>query len=330
MRSTMCAVVAVLLLAGADARAQMAPSSEELHRLIDEGQYPQALQKISAGLALKGPAAKLVNRHELYMLKGICHLSTRTTGLAAEAFNNAVKEAADDRERDLAAAHVALLKQSKGPAYVPKGRDASGKPKSPIDITKEEGRRAAFAALFADEMDANRAKLEGAKGATTLGPVMDALKPLSTLEGLESAATGGKPEKTREAMAGVAEQAKKVTATAVRDLGKRVTEIDKQANTFQEIIRVTEDPNAPTARPMKEKVYKRVGLTEAQLRELRELGATADKLPDAIEAIVKGLRADAKEFAPLNDEAGRVRKDVDRLLDTDFERIYRELPGRKK
>jgi hypothetical protein len=81
---------------------------------------------------------------------------------------------------------------------------------------------------------------------------------------------------------------------------------------------------------MKEKVYKRVGLTEARLRELRELGATADKVPEAMETIVKGLRAEEKDFAALGEEAGRLRKDVNRLLDTDYERIYQELPGKKK
>src|SRR4051794_41710204 len=101
MRSIRCAVVTMLILGSLVARGQVAPSTEELHGLMDEGQYAQALQKISAGLGLKGPAAKLVNRHELYMLKGVCHLNVRATGLAAEAFGNAVKEASDDHERDL-------------------------------------------------------------------------------------------------------------------------------------------------------------------------------------------------------------------------------------
>jgi hypothetical protein len=229
---------------------------------------------------------------------------------------------------------VALVKRSRGPTFTPAGRGADGKPRAAIDVSTGAGRRAAFAALFEEELAANRQKLAALKDATTLGPVLDLLKPLNTLEGLETAAGGatGKAERTRELMGEAAGRAKQVLAAALRDLGGRVTAIDKEANTLIEFYRDTEDPNAYLPRPIKEKAYKRRGLTEPRLRELRELGGTADRVPEALAVIAQGVRAEEKDFAALAEEAGRVRKDVDRLLDTDYERVFTEKdkPGGKR
>ena len=53
-------LISLLLVPGAVVRAAEAeplPTSEELHKLYDEGQYQPLLAKLPRVLALKGPAA---------------------------------------------------------------------------------------------------------------------------------------------------------------------------------------------------------------------------------------------------------------------------------
>jgi hypothetical protein len=42
--------------------------------------------------------------------------------------------------------------------------------------------------------------------------------------------------------------------------------------------------------------------------------------------LAQGLKAADKAFEPFSEEAARIRKEVDRVLDIDYLRIYRELP----
>src|SRR5258706_6487931 len=166
-------LIAIVAGGAGTVSAQAQPSNvalEELHRLVDDHQYGPALQKITAGLALKGAAAKLVNRYELFMLKGECHLKTKATRLALEAYAAAIKEAPSDRERELATAQEMLLKSSKAFAYTPRTTTAPAPPAGadkprpvPIDILNPDSRKKAFAALLADELAANDAKFKSAK-----------------------------------------------------------------------------------------------------------------------------------------------------------------------
>jgi hypothetical protein len=328
-------LVALAVVGGGLAHAQ-APSSEELHRLMEEKRYPQALQKITAGLALKGQAAKQVNRYELLMLKGECHLRGKALGMAAEAFAAAAREPlAAPSERAVAAAHEMLIRQSKAFAYSPKpaatgarvgaGAAVEKSRPAPIDILDPESRKRAFAAMLDDELTANEDELAAAKAARQLGPVAAVFKPLATMEGLELAATGD-AVRVRAIEADLADRAKRSISDALRALSKRVGEIDKEASAFVEIYQDEQDPLAGYPRPIRRKVYKRKGPTEAQLTELQQANATCDRLPQAIAEIAEGLRVPERTFEAFGDEAGRIRKEVDRLLDTDYLKVYREIP----
>jgi hypothetical protein len=303
------------------------PTSDDLQRLVAEKNYSRALQKITAGLALKGPAARTVNRYELYLLKGECHLQMRAMSHAAEAYAAAAKEpTASPPERAVAAAHEMLVKQAKGLAYTPKASPDKGRP-APIDISDKESRRRAFAALLADELAASEGKLANAKTSKALGAIAAMFKPLVTLEGIELAATGnGEAPKIKAIQADLAERAKRAVADALRGLSKRVGEVDKEANTYVETYIEKQDPYSRFPRIIREKVYKKRGLSDAHTKELQETNATCDKIPLAMAEMAEGLRAPEKEFEPFTAEAGRIRKEVDRLLDTDYQRVYREIP----
>jgi hypothetical protein len=316
-------ILAVMLSLALAAGAEPPTGSEEIAQLVAERHYPQALQKISTALGLKGPAAKAVDRYQLYMLKAECHLQTRAAGMAQEAYANAVKAAGEDGEKSaIARAHEMLVKQSKAFAYVPKSEKTKG---TTIDILDPANRKKAFAAMLADELAANDAKLQAAKKATSLPPIAEMFKPLATMEGLELAGTGD-TVKVKAVRGELAEQSKKLLAEALRGLNKRLGEIDKDANTFVEFYQDSYDAFSRLPRPVKEKVYKKKGLTDAQQRELSDINATCDKLGPALIELGGQLRAEEKVFEPFGNEAGRIRKEVDRVLDTDYQRVYREIP----
>ena len=327
MRCTMLWMLAVLAADATVARDQSAPTSEELHQLVADKQYPQAMQKITAALALKGPAAKWVNRYDLFMLKAECHLQSKAISPAIDAFTSAAKEGTDDRERALATAHAALLKASKAFAYTPKAAPDKTRP-VPIDILDHASRKQAFLALFVDELAANDVKFKAAKSAKSLPPIADACKPLMAMEGLELAAKegDGDAEKVKSLRAELVEQAKKLLADALRAMSKRVGEIDKEAGTFVAFYQDVPNPYSAVLPFRREKAYRKKGLTDRQTKELQETTATCDKLSPALTELAAALKAEDKVFDATNDEASRIRKEIDRILDTDYMKVYREIP----
>jgi hypothetical protein len=220
------------------------------------------------------------------------------------------------------------VKESKGFAYTPKAL-ATGAEKTrpaPIDILNIDSRRKAFAALLADELTANDAKIKAAKTGKALPPLAQLFAPLAKMEGFELASTAGgagEAVKVKAVRAELTDAAKKIVAEALRQMSKRLSEIDKSANTFVEFYQEGIDA---LARPVMTKMYKKKGLSDDQNKELSETNATCDKLVPALAELAKGLGADDKAFQPFDDEAARIRKEVDRVLDTDYLRVYRELP----
>src|SRR5688572_33430088 len=92
-------------------------------------------------------------------------------------------------DQAVAAAHELLVKQAKGFAYTPKTSPQTPTAEkgraAPIDILEKESRKRAFAALLADEMAANEAKLANARTAKALGAIAAMFKPLAVMEGIE-------------------------------------------------------------------------------------------------------------------------------------------------
>jgi hypothetical protein len=329
MRISILLIVATI--AATPWRAHAEPvASDEIRGLMADRHFPEAMQKITANLALKGPAAQSVDRYELFMQKAECHLQMRALSIAIEAYNSAAREATDDRQRTLATANAALLKASKAFTYIPKVAPDKTKP-VPIDILDPAHRKQAFLALFIDQLAANDTKIKAAKSAKSLPPIAEVFKPLSEMEGLERMAAGnglegGEAAKVQSLRTEVVTQAKKVIADALRAMSKRVGEIDKEAGTFVEFYQDVLDPAYSLPIPKKQKAYRRKGLTDKQTTELQETTVTCDKLTLALIELAKGLVTEDKIFDPFADEAGRVRKEVDRILDVDYQHVYTEIP----
>jgi hypothetical protein len=317
-------VAGLLLIAGAPAARGENPALDDLRALVRDRQYAEALKQIASALQLKGPAAKGVDRYNLLLLKAECHLQSKATSMALESYALAAKEAPDPAAKSVAQAHEHLLKQSKAFAYQP--RSPAGPPKpAVIDILDVESRKKAFAALFLDEQRLAEPKLKAAREARSLLPIAAAVSAIDPLEGLERAATGD-AEKVSSMRKELTTQAQKATADALRDLNKRLSDIDKEANTFVPFYQETYDPAFRFPKPIREKVYKKKGLTDAQTKALHEVTITCDKVPPALSELAKALRTEEKSFDPQSEEAGRIRREADRVLDTDYQRIYKEIP----
>src|SRR3954466_10275028 len=71
------------------------PTSSEIKEAFEAQQYPQVLQKLNRVLMLKGKAAQDYNRHDLLLIKAETHLRLKAMPAAAQAFQEASKEAPD-------------------------------------------------------------------------------------------------------------------------------------------------------------------------------------------------------------------------------------------
>lgn len=315
--------------------ASAAPASNgDIHQLVADKQYGAAMQKITAGLALKGPAAKTVDRADLFMQKAECHLQLRALTPAIAAYDSAAKEAAkntDTRLASIATAHAALLKGSKAFAYTPKTAPDKTRP-VPIDILDPAHRRQAFLAMLVDHLAASESKLKAAKAATSLPPIAACFKPLDEMEGMElaakenSTAESSGAEKVTALRKDLTETAKKMMADSFRAMSKRIGDIDKEAGTYVEFYEDVPDPfNAPAAF-RRRKAWKKKGLTDADTKELEAATVTCDKISPALTELAVGLKQEEKTFDPFSDEASRIRKEVERILDTDYLKIYRTPP----
>src|SRR5687767_13292380 len=333
-RALLAVFIAVLMLAPA-AVAQVA-GPEEIQSLINEGNYKDALQKISASLAIRGDAGKGVDRARLYMLKAECHLRMKAPTMAAEAYGTAAKEAKDDRARNLAAAHQLLMQRQRGLTYrsatPPKGTIAIAH-----DVIEPASRTKAFGALLGDELAAIQPKLAAAKRSTALGPIFEAFKLIPRLEGIELAAAGDSPQaqapQTQKLVGELSEQSRKLIDSALKEMNRHVVAIDKEANQYQEIVREVPDPTVRSAygvRYKREVVYKKKGPNDVHLRELQQLATTCEQIEQASKMIAGGVPAQAKGFETLVAESERIRKEAARILDGDYTAIYKDLPTRPK
>lgn len=321
-----CLAAARPALAQADAGT--APS--DIHQLVAERHYPAAMLKITAALALKGSAAKTVDRADLFMMKGECHLQMHALTLAIAAFDNAAKEAAlnsDARLASIAAAHAALLRASKAFAYTPRTAPDKSRP-VPIDILDPARRRQAFLAMLVDQLAAAEPKLKAARTATRLPPIAACFKPLDEMEGLELAAkeNSTQAEKVTALRKELTGSARKLLADSFRSMSQRIGDIDKEAGTYLEFYEDIPDPFGAPAAFRRRKAWKKKGLTDSDTQELEAATVTCDQVGAALTELTTGLKQEEKTFDPAETEAGRIRKEVERILDTDYLKIYRTPP----
>src|ERR1051325_2735669 len=83
-------------------------TQDEIKKLVDAGQYKDALKGMSRVLALKGQAAVGYDRFELLMMKAECQLQVKDSTGALATLTEAKKEAFGQRNFDKLAEPTAL------------------------------------------------------------------------------------------------------------------------------------------------------------------------------------------------------------------------------
>lgn len=324
--------------AGAPAGAADLASVEQLKQQLATD--PQGvLRSVARLLALKGDAAAGYDRYDLLNLRGEAYLRNRAIPMAADAFAQAQKATQDADKQAAARAMELLVRRSKQTGYVPKvpmapakpaggaarggaaGQPAPGTllggdpapgaaapaaatigPGGAIPIIEESDRKAAFSALFADELHAGAPKLRAAKSAAGLPPLIDAARMLGDLRAVELAATGG-AEQTKQLGADIGDRAHRLIAAAISDMS-RSTEKVWQSASRQKIYQ--NDVGTITGG-----AYGLWGMTSTEANSLKETMATCEKIaPVAGDlAAVTGnaaLQGDAQEALRLHGRAREV------------------------
>jgi hypothetical protein len=308
MRRPTCAAFVVLMLLASPllAQQQPLPTVDQLKAQL-ESNPQEVLRNVARMLALKGAAAQQYDRYELLMLRGEAHLRGKAMPPAAQAFADAARETTDPAKKATARANEILMRRSKIGGYTPKPQRPSAKPASTkpfpplIPIIKEEDRKLAMEALFADEMAVAEPKLKAADNATALPPIIEAIKVAVDLGAVEQFATGG-ANQTKQLTANLAKRSHFLIDKALDDMNKRTEHCWQIAS--QRSYSLDRSRNQYDNAGM-------VGLTSVQQNELKNVIATTEKIaPVATElAAVTGgaeLTADATTAQKLHERAKEV------------------------
>jgi hypothetical protein len=178
-------VVGVLILCLAT-RAIAAPSMKELQDKYRSGDYRGTLSGIAQALALRGAPAEAYDRYELLMLRGDCLVQLNSGSYAGDAFDDARESTEDIPKRAAAGASELVARKAPIGKYVPR----TGPDRDPIDIKSPDSRKKAMDALRADLLAQNRTKIEAARNADNLEPMIATLPVLRQIAVLEMGSTG--------------------------------------------------------------------------------------------------------------------------------------------
>lgn len=162
------------------------PTPAQLQEKFKAGDYRGTLAGISQALALKPGSDEGYDRYELLMLKGECLVQLNSASYAVHAFDDA-REATDDAAKKAQArANELIFRSAAGLKYSPR----SGADRAAIDVKAPESRKKAMLALRADLLAQNKARIDTAKRAANLEPLLTLLPALRQIAVLEIGATG--------------------------------------------------------------------------------------------------------------------------------------------
>jgi hypothetical protein len=333
MRPTLLSFVAALLVVCVSARAQPAaskrdaaparvaagapaapqadplPTVEEVQKLLKEGNGAEALKQVNRLLTLRGKSAAGYDKYELFTLKGDAHLKLKAGEPAAAAFRQAAAATDDPQHQAVAKATEMLIKRSKNLSYTPK-KVAKGDKAEAIDVANPDARQKALAALFVDEVSPLLAKVEAAKGATSVAPMIKAMAAAREVEFLERAANGS-ADQVNGVVQALAEQGRTMLTKVVEKATKRVDRITTLANETENIRQVI-----PTGSGAYRTVVipRRRGIKHEDVTELKGIIDGLDEVMAQAKALQQAKGSDESEIESLTESADDLKLHVQRML----------------
>ena len=324
--------------ANAGANVGALPNVDEIHQAFEQGNYKETLQKLSRVLMLRGDAAKAYNRHDLLRLRGETQLKLKDATGAAASFEQAAKEAKEDKDRAVDLATQLLIKRSRNLTFTPapkKGAKAADNAADkavakaePIDISDPEKRKAAFEALLAEQKEQVEPKLKGAKDAKTLPPLIEALYAAGSLRTLELAATG-EDAQVSAMVKDLTGRAQKMMTDALKKMTDMVNQIEESANRLQEVMTPVRAPGLGGGAGLGvygERSYKKRGLMTPDVKDLNRVIADCKRLVPTIKELVDKLGESGEEFKQIGTDTVALGNKAHDVLTTDYADSYTRSP----
>jgi hypothetical protein len=210
-----------------------------------------------------------------------------------------------------------LLAKSEDLVYTPKTGDAtgaSGAADRGIDILAD--RKAALAALLADEFAAVESRAADAKGTKSIADVLAGAKAAATVGELELAVNGSR-KRVDEMMNGFASQVAALLDQALIDLDRQADDIERGA-----LVMMAIPPEALGGRqdPKFVKAKKR-GLAPGDQSALRSITDTCREIVSRNRDVALQLGADPDRFRSAGDFAIRLSAKASAILRADYSGI---------
>ena len=288
-------------------------STEEVKKLMDAGQYQDALKAIVRILNLNGPAAAPYNRHEMLMMKAECQIQAKQYAGAIGSAQLAKKEAeqAKHTEEGMESdALLLLLQRSQNGAYTP----VTATVKLPIKLMDKDKRKDAYDALYADAKELFSRKAEAAEKGTSLPPYLELARLAPTLRTAEYGSMKGTTE-TDGAIKDAADHAAKLVDSTLTDMATKTDRITEEANRI-----VTQNSTVAdhAGHQYSGQTSHRQGLTGTDVPDLNNIDATCKRIPQAMQEFVKAFPDQADEFKKLVSKAQDISAKAEKTLTADY------------
>jgi hypothetical protein len=322
------AVVTLGVSAVRAAEADSLPTTAELRKMYDDGQYQPLLAKLPRVLALKGQAAAKYDQVDLHLLKADTFVQLKQQAQAITATNEAVKAITDQTPAETAAkarAQNLLFKQSPGLTYTPK----ADKTQKPVPLADLGQRKSAYKALLADMQADVTGKIKAAQGAKALPPIITAVQSLSDMGTVETVATGSNTA-TEKAADDLAGGAKKLLTDAVARMTASVVDIDAKAKEMipfgvrDNVVNTGERGPDGKQRQINvpEQTMRMRGLNNAQRDTLREVADTCYRVITVCRSFEQVSKVHSPGFQDIETRALKAATEAHSTLNADYTGLY--------
>jgi hypothetical protein len=285
------------------------PTVEGIQKLLKSGDAQEALKQVNRLMSLRGKAAEGYDKYELLTLKGDVHLKLKANEAALASFRQAAAATEDPQQQAVARATELLIKRSKNLAYTPK-KAGKGEKAEPIDLVEPASRQKALAALFVDEVAPLLPKVEAAKAANSVVPMIKAMAAAREVQFLERAANGS-ADQTSAIVDALGEQGEAMLSKVLGKATKRVDRITTLANEIEHVRTTIPAGNGGYRTAI---IPKQRGIRNDDVVELKNIIDGLDEVMAQANALGQARGTDDESVEDLVESSEDLKLHVQRML----------------
>jgi len=223
-----------------------------------------------------------------------------------------MKETKDPREIALAKWTAELFHTANSSVFTPRVTAVGGPPAGPYDLLIPDQRKAAFGVLLDDNLAQIDPKLKAAAVSQNLPTIWPVLEKVEDLDQLDVIANGS-DDKTAALASSLLDHSRNLLTTALKEYWARLGDIDSRANATTTVQQQAYVNGALVT----ENVTKKAGLSQANISELKNIIAMAQKIHDAGNAFMAMAKSDSGWNTILSD-SDRVAGKASDILSADY------------